>query len=88
MVGGVDRIADGQGQYSGATVIFALAPKNGVSIDAIYNADPSATVNANGSNPASFVHATIRLRTAVRNAASATNSRFIELSSRSPVRNR
>ncbi len=88
MVGGVDRISDGHGQYMGATLIFALAPKTGVSIDAIYNADPTAIINASGSNPASFVHVTLRVRTPVRNAANATNDRFIELSSRSPVRNR
>ena len=87
MVGGIDRLADGQGSLTGSVITFKLAPKSRVSIDALYNADPAATVNVSGSNPASFVHITMRVRTIVRNAKSKETNRFIEMTSRSPVRN-
>lgn len=88
LVGGVDRITDGRATLSGSKITFALAPANGVIIDATYNVQESQNVDGRGTNGGTSVFLRIIQRSKWRTSSGGSKSRDVALTARPSLLNK
>lgn len=86
IVGGRDRVADGNCNFDSVAIACQFAPRSGTMVDAIYNVNPNVSINPDGHSAARVVQINLRARAQSRNSRSQLRNRTMEFNSRSELR--
>jgi hypothetical protein len=88
LVGGVDRLTDGNATITGSKVTFVKPPSYGVVVDASYRGQETTNIDSTGNNGGSSVFVRFKMRTKWRTAGEEENTRDVTFSSRPQLTNR